>query len=243
MNLFLTKVYLLFSFMLGVVIGPSYIQIEAENLSFNFKSGGNYPIIKYLNVKNVGPQKARFDISSNVSWIDVFKEGDTGAVSVELAEQVAVNFVLQINAQQAKDGVNNAEITLNAVDLTSQAQTVFDTKKINVVLNKNVASPSPSPSTSAVPSTTVLLTNAPVATLTLTPTPMAIPAPAPSTRYIPIRTVKPSATFVPSVSATPARLRSVATPRSVPSVTIEPQSPKKATPLKSFWNFFKNLFF
>lgn len=243
MDLLLTKIYLLFSLMLGVVISPSYIQVEAENLSFNFNTGGNYPIIKYLNVKNTGPQKARFDISSNVSWVDVFKEGDTGALSVELAEQVAVNFVLQINTQYVKDGVNNAEITLNAVDLTSQAQTILDTKKINVVLNKNVASPSPSPSTSAVPSTTVLLTNTPVATSTLTPTPTAIPAPVSSTRYIPIRTVKPPATFVPSVSAAPARLRSVATPRSVPSVTAELQSPKKAIPLKSFWNFLRNLFF
>lgn len=255
MNLLLAKIYLLFSLMLGVIVGPSYIQVEAENLSFNFNTGGSYPIIKYLNVKNVGLQKARFDISSNVFWADVFKEGDTGATSVELSEQVAVNFVLQINAQYVKDGINNAEITLNAVDLTSQAQTVLDTKKINVVLNKNVVSPSPSPSPS---SSVVTATEPPVATSIITTTPIPQPspeatageavstaktAPTPSPRQIPARAIKPMPTSAPSVNGTPAQLRTVVTPQPTTSISVKPQSPKKATLLKSFWNFFRNLFF
>ena len=245
-DLLLAKISILFSLMLGVVIGPSYIQVETENLSFNFNTGENYPIIRYLNVKNIGTQKARFDISSNVSWADVFKEGDTGALSVELSEQAAVNFVLQINAQYAKDGVNNAEITLSAVSLTSQAQTVLDTKKIKVVLNKNVTS-------------TILPTNTPVPALTpvstpssdsgqasspqATPASTTRPVPTPSARYTPIRTAKPTPAVPTSISAPPAQLRSIATPRPTPSVSAQPQSQKRTTLPRSFWHFFRNLFF
>lgn len=239
MNSFFAKIIFSLASILGLIGSPSYVQLGADSLIYNFKTGDNSPIVYYLTVKNIGPQKARFDVSSNKPWLFVYREGQPGAISVEIFQNAAVNFVLEIHAEQPGDGSNTAEISVNAVDHSSYA--VIDSKKVAVTLNKNIKIETVTAAPSVLPSVT-LTAGSPVATLTVTPT--AIPiittrsTPTSSARQTPARTIRPS----PSLDSSKLELGKPM-PIPTPSVSARPQSQTRTTPLKSFWQFFRDLLF
>jgi len=144
--LFFKKISLL-SLILSFIIGASYIQVGDSDLSFDYQDGDLIPIFYYLNIKNVGPQPARFDVSSTVPWIFVYREGLPGYTSLTLSESDVLNFVLEIHPEKAEEGSNLGQIIINAVNLSDYS--IMETKKVNVVLNKNIQITTSSPAPTA----------------------------------------------------------------------------------------------
>ena len=139
MNSIFSKVIIFFASILTVFSGANYIQLGTDNLTFDFKTGENYPIYYFLNVQNIGPGKERFEISSDQSWISGYREG-TDYTFVELPSQAYVNFILTIRPEQLPDGVNEAKINLRVLDIESLAsqELVLDQGEIPIILNKNI---------------------------------------------------------------------------------------------------------
>ncbi len=215
MNLF-AEISVLFSFILGFVNGFNYIQVGPNSLSFDFKTGDNYPVVYHLNVKNIGPERARFDISSDTPWIFTYREGQPSAMSVDTTPGVAFNFVLEIRAEQAKDGVNESQVLINAVSLRDSS--VVETKKISIVLNKNVT-----PSSVSSPSPSPLATETPVYEAT------------------PIPTVQPSLT--PIISPRAGGRSSTLTPSpTAPTPTPSSEPAVRKSIFKPVWLFFRSIF-
>lgn len=168
MDSIFAKTILFFASILSVVSGPNYIQLGADNLTFDFKTGENYPIYYFLNVQNTGPGTERFEISSNQSWVSARREG-TDFNFVELPPQAYINFVLEIRPERLADGVNKAKIDFKVLDIDSLAsqELVLDEAEVSIVLNKNIVS-----------------TSIPVSSPVLTPSPseepVQTPQPAPA---------------------------------------------------------------
>ncbi|MEK7659547.1 MAG: hypothetical protein AAB338_02775 [Patescibacteria group bacterium] len=173
MDSLFAKTIFLFSFLLASITGPGYIKIDQHDLSFNFKTGEIFPIYYYLNTQNIGPKKARLEISSDVSWLRVYRESTDYSFVEELSPQAAINFILEIHPERLPDGVNKAEALIKAIDIPSLAygEVTLDEKKISVALNKNFA-------------------------LTLSPTSISEPVQTPSLSPI----TSPTATLASSVS-------------------------------------------
>ncbi len=163
MDSLFAKVIFLFSFLLASIISPDYIKVDQNDLIFNFKTGEIYPIYYYLNVQNIGPEKERFEISSNQSWVSVYREG-TDSTFVELPSQAYINFVLGIRPERLADGVNKAKINLRVLDIDSlvSQELVLDQAEVSIVLNKNIV-PTESPEI-------IIQTLSPVPISTPTPT-------------------------------------------------------------------------
>lgn len=236
MSAILAKISLFFAAILGL-INPAYIQLGATNLTFDFKTGDNHPIYYYLNVKNIGPQKERFDISSITPWIFVYREGLTTTTSVYLEREGAVNFVLEIHPEAVGDGVHSGEIIVNAVDVYDYS--VIGTKKVQVTLAKNAVIPTP----------TEMLMETPAIFPTLTP--QVYPTVTP-----PAATPTPSAILPKTIKTPKPLLEATPSPTKEPATTLKPTLPKKidypeslSLPyeksksfLKSLWSFIKNIF-
>lgn len=158
MDSLFAKVIFLFSFLLASITGPSYIKIAQDSLIFNFKTGEVFPIYYYLNIQNIGPQKARFEVSSDVQWISVYREGSDFAF-VELPPQLAINFILEIRPERLPDGVNKAKVFIKVLDinLSVSQELVLDQVEVSITLNRNLVlatpglNPTPSPSLSLTP--------------------------------------------------------------------------------------------
>lgn len=237
MGVLSAKISLLFAFVFGLLgIAGDYVLVETNNPTFNFRTGDNEPIVYYLNVKNIGSLKARFDVTSNASWISIFREGQRGVNSLEIPPEYAVNFVLEINANQVTDGVHAAEVLVNAINLDDYS--VLDFEKVNIILNKNLA-PTSVPSS---PSSSPTL-------LTLTPIPVTIQIKSSAS---PVVTIKPGTTL----KSTKAPLISVSQ-RPLPSKPILKSTPSKApikfiklnsipteqkeSVIKNIWQFFRGV--
>lgn len=192
MDSLFAKIIFLSSFLLASITGPSYIKIDQNDLSFNFKTGEVFPIYYYLNTQNIGPKKARFEISSDSDWISGFREG-TSFTFVELPPQAYINFVLEIHPERLADGVNKAKVFIKVLDIDSlvSQELVLDETKVSVTLNKNFTptpkvspeiSPEISPALTASPQPTILFSPA------LTPTPLIkVPTPLPKAISTPLK--------------------------------------------------------
>lgn len=169
MDSLFAKIIFLFSFILASITGPGYVKISQDNLVFNFKTGEVFPIYYNLNTQNIGLQKARFEISSDQSWVSGYREG-TDFVFVELSPQAYINFVLEIRPERLPDGVNKAKVFIKVLDIDSlvRQELILDQAEVLITLNKNLVSTTPG------------LSPAPSPFLSLTPAVSPIPLPAPS---------------------------------------------------------------
>lgn len=141
MDSIFAKFILLIASLFNVLGGISYIQTSQDSLTFDFKTGDSYPIYHYLQTQNIGPYKVRFDISSDVSWIYVYREGQSQVTSLELPNQAVINFILEVHPENLSDGQHLAKVTVKAVNLSDY--TVMDSEEIEVILNKNVVEETP----------------------------------------------------------------------------------------------------
>lgn len=211
------------------LLNPSFIKISESELNFDFKTGNNFPIYYFLNFENVGNQKARFDISTNVDWLFVYREGlaqQTNFVSVELPQYSPINIILEIHPQRLKDGKHQAEIEVKAIQL--QDYSTLDSKKILVFLNKNIEI-TPTPLISKSPEVTK--TSPPI--ITPTPQPLLITPTPPS--KIPTPLEKTPSFITPSPEISPP----LKTPS--PEITPLPKKIKPTSPFKSLINSLRNL--
>ena len=239
---FFAKLTLSFASILGLVSAPAYIQLNTASIVFDYKTGENRPLY-YLNVKNIGPQKERFDVSANVPWIFISREGYDSVASLYLEKESAVNFTLDVRPEMVTDGSHSGQVTVQAVDVYDYS--VIETKTVEVTFNKNFV---PTPS----------------ATPTLSVSPVVLPTPAETTPEVePLVEVKPQQ---PQATPTPSRLPLFSsipkkpsplvifptifpTPTGTPEVEppVEVQPPEKlpsrtTTILVDLWQFLKDTF-
>ncbi|TSC90610.1 MAG: hypothetical protein G01um10142_357 [Parcubacteria group bacterium Gr01-1014_2] len=234
MDSLFTKAVFLFSFLLASIISPGYIKVAKNELDFNFKTGEVFPIYYYLNVQNIGPQKARFEISSDASWLRFYREG-TDFTFVELPLQAYINFVLEIRPERLPDGVNKAKVLMKVLDIDSlvSQEVVLDEAEISLTLNKNFV---PTPSSTAAVSPISSPAQSPSPTLSATPI-------QPPTTSQP--TLSPFKTAVPlSKPVRPGSLSPSFSPVSSPVSSPVPQSILKQleSVLNSLKLFLKKLF-
>ncbi len=228
-----------------------YVQLGTSSIIYDFKTGVSaYPIYYYLSTKNIGPQKARFDIISDSPWIFVYREGEPGATSFQLYHESTINFVMEIRAEQPKDGVNRALVTVNAV--SNQDYTVIDTKKVEVILNKNISSPSPSPSASPIVSSSPSVSQSPTPTLSISISPSSTLPPTTSIKPPPTTIFKPAISNLPTKSQAPKTL-SAPKINMTPNLSLAPSAAVSQMPLPEtnqsrgilikFWRFLMKIFF
>lgn len=206
MDSLFAKIIFLSSLLLASITSPGYIKVAQDNLIFNFKTGEIFPIYYYLNTQNIGSKKARFEISSDQSWVSGYREG-TDFVFVELSPQAYINFVLEIHPERLPDGVNKAGVFIKVldIDLMVSQELVLDKTEVSVTLNKNIIptkTPQPilSPAMTPVPTLIEMPSSTQIPALTLTPPPLKPFFPLP--KMNPEKTQTP--TFSPAESPTPS---------------------------------------
>lgn len=233
-----SKVWLLLGSMLSLLVGQSYVQLDVNDLNFNFKDGDPSPIIYYLNVKNIGIEQARFDISAETDWFDVYRENQPTDRSVTIPQENGIKFTVEIPAHRLPDGENKARITVKAVSLRDF--TTIESRIINLTVNKNIKPATPTPEVS------VVITPTPEVSATQTP---------PVIKTSPVPIVKQTA--VPKIiqttlTPTPvgAREESIKKQTISPTISIPPKGKGEAVdtkpaPRRSFFRsirlFFRNL--
>lgn len=244
MDLLLAKISLLFSLVLSPFLGPSYIGLGTANLSFDFKTGDSAPVY-FLAVTNIGPQKARFDLTSDNDWVSIYREGLQGVTSIEISQVGAVNFILTLHPQGLADGSHQTKIRVKAVNPLGLEE--LDAKEVVITLNKNfivvnqISSPTPLPtfsssSTPAVSAVTPTWVLSPTATAKISPKQTAIP---PTKTQVPTsikvfltQTKEPVVTLTTQPSP----------PSSIPNASIEIM-PQRKTILQLIRRFFSRILF
>lgn len=239
MSSFFAKITPLFALVFISITIPNYIQVASDSLTFDYKTGEVSPIIYYLNVKNIGPQKAKFIVSNNAQWLFIAREGTDFVKSVDIGAGVSVNFVLTIQAGGIADGVHKAEVSVEAVSADGYSAP-YDSKKTTVTVNKNVV-PTLTPEAAV---TVPVLTASPA----LTPAAIATPAAFPTVPIV--VTPKPKATpsSMPAISPTGTPAATLRVPSPFPTVKplpakAAPQAQARRSVLENIWSFFKGLFF
>src|SRR3989344_947217 len=111
MDSIFAKLVLSFASILGMVSAPAYIQLNTASIVFDYKTGDSRPLY-YLSVKNIGSQRESFDVSANVPWIFISREGSDNVTSIHLEKEGAVNFVLDIRPEMVADGSHSGQITV-----------------------------------------------------------------------------------------------------------------------------------
>lgn len=232
----IAKLFYPFSLIVGVISGanyPTYLQLGAENMTFNYQGSSLNRPYDLLSVKNIGSQKVRIDVSSDVGWIFITREGYDNVHNIELDIQNTVSFALDIRTDLVNDGQHTGKIKVDAVYL--QDKSILETKNVDIILNKNFI-PTLTPG-----STVELSPSVPPLTTAPLPSELSVPALTPTplnTRIItsPI-TKTPSLTPAISVKATPLKL---STPK--PEITPKPTAlPSERGKGRSIWNFFRSL--
>jgi len=244
----LTKLIFPLALILGALGGPNYVQLDATDLVFDFETGGSRPIYHFLNVQNIGPQSARFEISTDKpEWIFTYREGLPVAKSVTIGQGSGVNFTLEIHPEVVDDGSHRAIVVVKAYKIDANVSTLFDTKTVDMTFNKNFV-PTPIPTATPEPSIS------PFASVSETPEPVI--EPTESSEPLPtamIDTTKPTPTpiitkptptplgtpikFVPA--ETPVKLDTVVT--ATPEISIQPVQ-KEDTPRRSFFKVILDFF-
>lgn len=235
------KLTLFFASILGLVSVPAYIQLSATNIVFNYKTGENRPLY-YLNVKNIGPQKERFDVSSTVPWIFFSREGYDSVTSLNLEMESAVNFVLDIRPEMVTDGSHSGEIIVKAADIYDYS--VIETKTVEITLNKNFV-PTTVPSETIVPTLSIIPSPPPSLVPTLSVSPIVSPTLTPTSSRLPLFSPKkPSPSVIsptifptPKVPLTPSIS---AIPLLSPKPTTEVYPLRTRTLIKGLWQFLKD---
>jgi hypothetical protein len=132
------EISMILGMVMSVVNGPSYIGVQTGDISLNWQNGDDTEILYFLPVKNEY-EKARFDIYSDSDWVDVYYEANPNLRSVTINGGNTINFVLEIHPSSIPNGQNRAEIKIDAIKPNDSL--VYETKKITLVLNKNVIPP------------------------------------------------------------------------------------------------------
>lgn len=201
MDSIFAKTILLLASLLTVLTGADYVKISSDSLTYDFKTGDQTPIYYYLNAENTGIKKVRFDVTSLSNWVSVYKEGDqpSAKISLELAQYTPLNFVLEIHPERLPDGVNNAKVTIEAVDL--QDFSILESKEVSIALNKNIVGiPAISPLVEPSPETTPLNVESP--TISSTPSSVLTPTQSPLASVKTV-SVLPQPTMAESPSSAP----------------------------------------
>ncbi len=229
MDSILSKLGMFFATILAVVSSSSYIYLEKTTVDLSWKTGDSLTISTKVALKNVGSQKARFDVSSSQTWANVYREDQYNDRSFDIFAGGAINLIIEIQPQELTDGPHQAAITVTAVnDLDN---TVHETQTLFVNVNKNYTAPS------TVPTSSVTVSVTPSGSNTATPTPSvavtATPAQTPSkTPTAPPRastsaTPKTSTQVTPGASKSPAVTLIGVSPTPGASVTSEPNAPSE----------------
>lgn len=247
-----SKILLPFSLILSFIGGPSYIQLNTPQVILNFKTGDTAPIFYYLNVKNIGSQKARFEISSDSpDWIFNYREGLPAKTSAEIYQGAAINFVLEIHPEKLSDGKHNAQVVIKAVATDPNSSNVYETQSVNLTLNKNFKE-TPTPVLTPEQSLPVSLSNpssasaqmeiitpSPIPAIITNPVKILIPKLNRHRESPPLNNSKTPLLAIPSVS-----------PSSSPSISKLPLSSEKNNSqivprrsfIKSIWSLFRKIF-
>ena len=171
----------------------------------------------------------------------VFRESQPNAISVEMGSGNFVNFIIEVHPNQAaEDGKHEVMVKLEAIHPTDG--TIYDTKDINITVNKNVVveetqipeEPTPT-SGEALPTPT----EEPELIATVKPTHVPTPVLTPTEL---ISTSAPTAEPTPAVleeGIVPKRVSSSPTPTPVSESMTEPRK----SIVRSLFDFIKKLFF
>jgi len=240
MGSLLAKFIVFISLLLSSIIGPSYIQTNFTDPILDFKTGDSFPVTYILNVGSVGPERAIFKISSDTSWVFVYRESQPNAITVEMGPGDFVNFIIEAYPNQAADGTHEVTVKLEAIHLTEG--TIYDTKDINITVNKNVVAEETQVPEESTPTPEAVLptpTKEPELIVTVKPTPAMTPVSSP-TKLIP--------TSVPTIAPTPAVLEEGIVPKRVsssptPIPVSEPVTKSERSVIRVLFDFIKRLFF
>lgn len=142
MSAFIAKITFVLAYILSALTGFDYIGIPTHDLLFDYKNGQSPSIVHYLALKNVGPQKARFDFSSDMVWIKVAWEGHDINRFPEIEVQRSVNLLIEIDPRRLEDGLHQGKVKIMAAKVSGSD--IYDSEEINVVLKKNYT-PTPTP--------------------------------------------------------------------------------------------------
>jgi len=190
MDSLFAKFIIFVSMLLGIATGALYIQTDISEINLDFKTGDNYPAKYTYSVKNIGPERARFNISSDTPWIFVYKRYEPVRTIVELLPNETVHFEIEVRTEQAPDGVYNKTVIVNAANPLSSE--FYETVELDINIRKNVdevvISPGPTeeptPTAIASPGVTVeptpTVTTSPFSTVEPTPTSFISKTPTPT---------------------------------------------------------------
>ena len=130
------------SLLLGIAAGNLYIDSSISSINLAYSDGDKYPVIYNLDIENIGPERARFDIESDTPWIFVYKDYELTRRSIQVSPGDTVRFIVEIHPEQAGDGIHNKEVIFRVFNPLDSS--LYEERGIPVVINKNVIISSPS---------------------------------------------------------------------------------------------------
>ena len=199
MNAFLAKLSFAVSYILASLMGFDYIGLPTTDLTFNYQTNQSPAIVYNLTLKNVGPQRAKFEISSDSLWLKASREGYDPNHKPEVEANGAINIFIEIDPRQLSDGTHKAKIKIVATKPLYTDSEIDDTEFVTVIVNKNLKStPELSKSPEMSPATSIK--ESPKQSILTTPVISASPANIKKTK-IPSEFLSPKAT--PEISPTP----------------------------------------
>ncbi len=175
--------------LLGIATSSLYIGTDISEINLDFKTGDTYPIKYEYRVTNIGPERARFDISSDTPWIFVYKKYEPGRIVLEMLPNETVKWIIEVHAEQAPDGIHEKTVTIKAANPLSSEN--YETVELDVNINKNVDEAMVTPEVTGEPTPTAIAS--PGVTVELTPT----------VTTSPFSTVEPTPTSLISKTPTP----------------------------------------
>lgn len=178
MDSLFAKLIVFISLLLGFVTGSLYIDSSISSISLDYNEGDEYPVLYNLDIENIGPERAKFDISSDVSWIFVYKDYEPVRKSIDMSPGNVVRFIVEIHPEQAPDGVHEKSVTVIARHPLVTTE-LYETRVFEVNINKNVVAATVSPELIEDPAPTEqpLSTIEPTPTLLISKTPTPTPTP------------------------------------------------------------------
>ncbi len=198
MDSLFAKLIVFVSLLLGIAMGNLYIGSSISSISLDYNEGDEYPVIYELDIENIGPERAKFDISSDTPWIFVYKEYEPVRTAVDMSPGNIVKFIVEIHPEQASDGVHEKSVTINARHPRVTTE-LYETRIFEVNINKNVAATTVSPEPTKEPSPTA--TVSPTGTIEPTPTEQPLSTVITTPTYLINKTPTPTPVYRPSFEA------------------------------------------